>query len=33
MVQPVRVDVTTPASGRVAFTCGMAMYQGALVVQ
>lgn len=31
--QPVWVDVTTPASGRVAFTCGMAMYQGAVVVR
>jgi plastocyanin domain-containing protein len=25
------VDVTTPASGRLAFTCGMGMYQGAIV--
>jgi plastocyanin domain-containing protein len=31
--QPVWVDVTTPASGRIAFTCGMAMYQGAVVVR
>ena len=30
--QPVWVDLTTPASGRIAFTCGMAMYQGAVVV-
>ena len=25
------IDVTTPASGRLAFTCGMGMYQGAIV--
>jgi plastocyanin domain-containing protein len=31
--QPVWVDVTTPASGRLAFTCGMAMYEGAVVVR
>jgi len=27
------VDVTTPASGRLAFTCGMGMYQGAIVAR
>jgi plastocyanin domain-containing protein len=27
------IDVTTPASGRLAFTCGMGMYQGAVVAQ
>jgi plastocyanin domain-containing protein len=31
--QPVAVDVTAPASGRLAFTCGMAMYRGAIVVR
>lgn len=25
------LDVITPASGRLAFTCGMGMYQGAIV--
>lgn len=29
--QRVWVDVTTPTSGRLAFTCGMGMYQGAIV--
>jgi plastocyanin domain-containing protein len=29
----VAVDVTTPASGRLAFTCGMGMYRGAVVVR
>lgn len=29
----VAVDVQMPASGRIAFTCGMAMYQGAVVAQ
>ena len=29
----VPVDVTMPASGKVAFTCGMGMYKGAVVVQ
>jgi plastocyanin domain-containing protein len=31
--EPVAVDITMPASGRVAFTCGMAMYEGAVVAQ
>jgi len=31
--QPVEVPVTVPASGSLAFTCGMSMYQGAVVVQ
>lgn len=31
--EPVAVDVTMPASGSLAFTCGMGMYQGALVVR
>ena len=28
----VTVAITTPASGEVAFTCGMAMYEGKIVV-
>jgi plastocyanin domain-containing protein len=31
--QPVEVAVTVPASGSLGFTCGMNMYQGAVVVQ
>ncbi len=31
--RPVTVDVTMPASGSVAFTCGMNMYRGSVVVQ
>ncbi len=31
--EPVAVDLTMPESGRVAFTCGMAMYQGAVVAR
>ncbi len=31
--EPVAVDVTAPASGRLGFTCGMAMYRGAVVVR
>jgi plastocyanin domain-containing protein len=31
--EPVAVDITMPESGRVAFTCGMAMYQGAVVAR
>ncbi len=31
--QAVSVDVTMPASGKVAFTCGMDMYRGAIVVK
>lgn len=30
--QPVAVDITMPASGKVKFTCGMDMYSGAIVV-
>ncbi len=29
---PVAVDVVAPASGQLAFTCGMGMYEGAVVV-
>jgi plastocyanin domain-containing protein len=31
--QPVEVPVTVPATGSLAFTCGMNMYQGSVVVQ
>lgn len=31
--QPVAVDVTMPASGKLAFTCGMDMYKGSLVAE
>jgi plastocyanin domain-containing protein len=31
--QPVNVDVTMPASGKLAFTCGMDMYRGAVVAE
>src|SRR5687768_7714267 len=31
--EPVAVDITMPASGRVAFTCGMDMYRGAVVAR
>jgi plastocyanin domain-containing protein len=31
--QAVEVPVTVPASGSLAFTCGMNMYQGSVVVQ
>jgi plastocyanin domain-containing protein len=31
--QPVTVDITMPASGSVAFTCGMDMLRGSVVVQ
>src|SRR5688572_8120898 len=31
--ETVAVDLTMPAEGRVAFTCGMAMYQGAVVAR
>ena len=31
--EPVAVDVTMPASGKLAFTCGMDMYKGALVAE
>ena len=30
--QPVAVDVTMPASGKLAFTCGMDMFRGTLLV-
>ncbi len=31
--EPVPVDVTMPASGALAFTCGMDMYRGAVIAQ
>ena len=31
--EPVAVDLTAPASGRLGFTCGMDMYRGAVVVR
>lgn len=31
--EPVAVDLTMPAEGRVRFTCGMDMYEGAVVVR
>jgi plastocyanin domain-containing protein len=31
--QPVPVDVTMPASGKVAFTCGMDMMKGSIVAE
>ena len=31
--EPVSVDITMPAAGRVAFTCGMDMYRGAVVAR
>ena len=31
--EPVAVDVTMPASGTLAFTCGMDMFKGALVAE
>ncbi|AKF08800.1 cupredoxin domain-containing protein [Sandaracinus amylolyticus] len=31
--EPVAVDLTMPADGRVRFTCGMDMYDGALVAR
>lgn len=31
--EPVAVDITMPASGRVTFACGMDMYRGAVVVE
>lgn len=31
--EPVAVDVTMPASGSLAFTCGMNMLRGSIVVQ
>lgn len=30
---PVPVEITMPASGQVAFTCGMAMYKGQVVAR
>jgi len=31
--EPVSVDVTMPTSGKLAFTCGMDMYRGALIAE
>jgi plastocyanin domain-containing protein len=31
--QPVTVDVTMPASGKIAFACGMDMYRGSIVAK
>jgi plastocyanin domain-containing protein len=31
--QPVAVDVTMPSSGKLAFTCGMDMFRGAIVAE
>jgi plastocyanin domain-containing protein len=31
--RPVAVDVTVPPSGKLAFTCGMGHYEGAVVAQ
>lgn len=31
--EPVAVDITMPASGKVTFACGMDMYRGAVVVE
>lgn len=31
--EPVAVDITMPASGKVGFACGMDMYRGAVVVE
>ncbi|MBK6517994.1 MAG: cupredoxin domain-containing protein [Polyangiaceae bacterium] len=31
--EPVTVDITMPASGKVTFSCGMDMYRGAIVVE
>lgn len=31
--QPVAIDLTMPASGKLTFTCGMDMMRGALVVE
>ena len=31
--QPVAVDLTMPASGKVAFACGMDMYRGSIVAE
>lgn len=31
--EAVPVDITMPASGTIAFTCGMGMYRGAVVVR
>lgn len=30
---PVKVELTMPASGQIAFTCGMAMYKGQVVAK
>src|SRR5262245_13156176 len=31
--QPVAVDLTMPASGKVAFACGMDMYRGSIIAE
>lgn len=31
--KPVAIDLTMPDSGSLAFTCGMAMYKGSIVLQ
>ena len=31
--QPVAVDLTMPASGKLAFSCGMDMYRGAVIAE
>lgn len=31
--EPVTVDVTMPASGKIAFACGMDMYRGSIVAK
>jgi plastocyanin domain-containing protein len=31
--EPVAVDVTMPASGKLAFTCGMDMFRGSIVAE
>lgn len=33
LAQPVAVDLTMPTSGKLTFSCGMDMYQGAVVVE
>jgi plastocyanin domain-containing protein len=31
--QPVAIDLTMPASGKLAFACGMDMYRGAIIAE
>lgn len=31
--QPVPIDLTMPASGKLAFSCGMDMYRGSIIAQ